>query len=236
MFCSRQTKSLKTKRKAAYPTTGIANGLLHKRPCPWATCYSITRRHMQGLSNTLPCRNTGPDPWNDSRAYYMCFGFVLGFVFFFLISSPYFTPSSSAWGLGPSWQKLKFRREHTWQTGLPSLTKQTKLKAIPTSQASHPKDNTNGNSLPSNSKHPRLKGGVTWLSWVEVLTSPEVRSHVNMGLLSRNWKRHWRGTNTWQKGLIAQTTLTLGSVYPLVPSSLLSPNIPICLKAPPASC
>lgn len=155
---------------------------------------------------------------------------------FFLISSPYFTPSSSAWGLGPSWQKLKFRREHTWQTGLPSLTKQTKLKAIPTSQASHPKDNTNRNSLPSNSKHPRLKGGVTWLSWVEVLTSPEVRSHVNMGLLSRNWKRHWRGTNTWQKGLIAQTTLTLGSVYPLVPSSLLSPNIPICLKAPPASC
>lgn len=156
--------------------------------------------------------------------------FWFWFGFFIFYSSPHFTSASSAWGLEPSWQKLKkFGREHNWQTGLHSLTKQTKVKAIPTLQGSHPKDNTNRNSLTSNSKHPRLKR--VWSGFLQ----EKVRSHMNMGLLSKNWKRHWRGTNTWQKGLIVQTILTLGSVYPLVPRSLTSPDI-MCLKAPPASC
>lgn len=200
------------------PATALPGGTCRALSIPY-----LAETQVQALNTPFTCL---------LHVFLHVFWFCLGFGFFFLAHLTSHLPlQPEGWDqVGKGW------RERTWQTGLPSLTKQTKLKAIPTSQASHPKDNTNRNSLASNSKHPRLKGGVTWLSSVEVLTSPEVRSHMNMGLLSRNWKRHWRGTNTWQKGLIAQTTLTLGSMYPLVPSSLLSPNIPICLKAPPASC
>lgn len=168
LFFSRQTKSLKTSRKTASPTPGIASGLLHERFCPPATCYSIAKGHMQVLS-----RNTGPDPQcllcHPGLETDLLVLHVLGlflFCYFVFYSSPHFTPAFSASGLGPRWQKLKkFRREHTWQTGLPSPTKQTKLKAIPTSQASHPKDNTNRNNLASNSKHPLLKG--VWLGFLQ---------------------------------------------------------------------
>lgn len=174
-FCSRYTKSLKMRRIAASPTPGVASGLLHEtlpssyllQHCQEAHAgpqqYPGLQKHGSRPSlPSTPLRLGSKPPLlpTFTSLLHVFWGF---FIFY---SSPHFTPASSAWGLEPSWQKVKkFRREHTWQTGLPSLTKQTKLKAIPTLQASHPKDNANRNSLASNSKHPRLKG--VWLGFLQ---------------------------------------------------------------------
>lgn len=49
LFCFRQIKSLKTRRKEASTTLGIARGLLPERSCSPATCCSIVSRCTQGL-------------------------------------------------------------------------------------------------------------------------------------------------------------------------------------------
>lgn len=121
----------------------------------------LKHRSRLSLPSTQPRTSSKPPPLPNSQVYSMYFG---GVGYFYFYSSPHFTPVSLAWGLGLSWQKLKFRREHTQQTGLPSLTKQTKLKAIPTLQASHPKDNINRNSLASNSKQDWKECDLAFLS------------------------------------------------------------------------
>lgn len=87
LFCCRQTKSLKTRRKAASPTPGIARGLLHERPCSPATCCSIVNRHTASgypgllkhrsrpsLPSTQPRISSKPPPLPHSPAHSMCFG------------------------------------------------------------------------------------------------------------------------------------------------------------------
>lgn len=82
----------------------------------------------------------------------------------------------------------------------------------------------------------RIERSVTWLSSAgEALTSPEVRSHTNMAFIIKEQKEALKRHQHLTKSSHSPNH-TLGSVYPLVPSSLTSPNIPIRLKVPPASC
>lgn len=76
---------------------------------------------------------------------------------------------------------------------------------------------------------------MTWLSSAEALTSSEVRSHTNMGFIIKEQKEALKRHQHLTKRSHSPNH-TLGSVCPLVPSSLPSPNIPIHLKVPPASC
>lgn len=192
-------------------------------------------RHTCRLS-AIPCEaETGPNPLCPPHhpgftkillppihkpAPHVWFWFLF---FFFLNSSPHFTPASPAWRLRPSWQKLEeLRRENTWQTGL-SFSHQTNQAQCNSHLAGNtPKEQHKQKQACKQQEASKIEERD--LALLSRGSFNLLQGQIPHELIIKRTERGIEEAPTPDKEVSAQATLTLGSVWPLVPSSLPSPN------------